>query len=98
MAAACGIAIVNLDSQVLFWNFLSMAMRGCGLFLPLTFAIFYPRSVAKKWAYASIVVSTLVPVCLGLFFDVQADPLCIGLLISAAMMFVGYKRRWHPMP
>lgn len=97
MLLACFIAIVNLDSQVLFWNFLSMALRGCGVFLPLTFAIFYPRSVAKKWAYASIVISTVVPVGLGLIVDLPCDPLYLGLAISAVMMFIGYEKRWQPM-
>ena len=97
MAAACLIAIVNLDSQVLFWNFLSMSMRGCGVFLPLTLAIFSPRSVAKKWAFASIVVSTVVPVALGLAVPLPVDPLYIGLAISGMMMMAGYARRWRPV-
>ena len=97
MAAACLIAICNLDSQVLFWNFLSMAMRGCGVFLPLTFAIFYPRSIAKKWAYASIVASTIIPIALGLWVKLPVEPLYIGLAISAVMMVIGYQKRWHPM-
>lgn len=98
MAAACLIAIANLDSQVLFWSFLSMSMRGCGVFLPLTFAVFSPRSVAKKWAFASIVVSTIVPILLGLWADLPVEPLYIGLLISAAMMLIGYEKRWRPVP
>ena len=97
MAAACLVAIVNLDSQVLFWNFLSMSMRGCGVFLPLTLAIFSPRSIAKKWAVASIVVSTVVPVALGLAVPLPVDPLYIGLAISGMMMMAGYARRWRPV-
>ena len=96
MALACLIAIINLDSQVLFWSFLSMSMRGCGVFLPLTFAIFCPRSVAKKWAFASILVSTVVTVALGLLTELPVDPLYVGLAISAGMMFVGYEKRWQP--
>lgn len=96
MALACLIAIINLDSQVLFWSFLSMSMRGCGVFLPLTFAIFCPRSVAKKWAFASILVSTVVTVALGLLTELSVDPLYVGLAISAGMMFVGYEKRWQP--
>lgn len=96
MALACLIAIINLNSQVLFWSFLSMSMRGCGVFLPLTFAIFCPRSVAKKWAFASIVVSTVVTVALGILTELPVDPLYVGLAISAGMMFVGYEKRWQP--
>lgn len=96
MALACLIAIINLNSQVLFWSFLSMSMRGCGVFLPLTFAIFCPRSVARKWAFASIVVSTVVTVALGILTELPVDPLYVGLAISAGMMFVGYEKRWQP--
>ena len=30
-----------LDSLVLHWNYLSMALRGAGIFLPLTFIVFF---------------------------------------------------------
>ena len=98
MALACGIAIYNLDSQVLFWNYLSMAMRGCGVFLPLTIAIFSPRSIAKKWVYASIIISTVLPLALEPFVALPVSPLFVGLAISAVMLFVGYEKRWRPIP
>ena len=98
MALACSIAIYNLDSQVLFWNYLSMAMRGCGVFLPLTIAIFSPRSIAKKWVYASIIISTVLPLALETFVALPVSPLFVGLAISAVMLFVGYEKRWRPIP
>jgi SSS family solute:Na+ symporter len=33
------VAVMNKDSQVLLWNYMSMALRG-GIFLPLTLTIF----------------------------------------------------------
>ena len=37
----------HLDSSVLQWNYLSMALRGAGVFLPLTFVIFFKGRVGK---------------------------------------------------
>lgn len=41
MAAACVIAAMNRGTQVLFWNYLSMGLRGGGIFLPLTLSVFF---------------------------------------------------------
>lgn len=44
------IALANEGSQVLFWNFLSMALRSGGIFLPLSFAIFAPGTITAMSA------------------------------------------------
>ena len=38
----------HLDSSVLQWNYLSMALRGAGVFLPMTAVIFFKGMVGKK--------------------------------------------------
>ncbi len=38
----------HLDSSVLQWNYLSMALRGAGVFLPLTAVIFFKGMVGKN--------------------------------------------------
>lgn len=96
MAFACVIAILNMNSQVLFWNFLSMALRGCGVFIPLSVAIFLPRSINRDWAFASVLLSTLVPILLQAVVELPLPPLYFGLLISGIMTFIGYKKRWRP--
>ena len=42
---------MHLDSSVLEWNYLSMALRGSGIFLPLTFCIFFPGSARFNGAW-----------------------------------------------
>lgn len=52
----CAILFVfqHLDSSVLEWNYLSMALRGSGIFLPLTFAVFFPGRVRPSMGVAAI--------------------------------------------
>lgn len=52
----CAIMFVfrHLESSVLEWNYLSMALRGSGIFLPLTFAIFFPGRVRASMGVGAI--------------------------------------------
>ena len=56
MAAAAAIVFVffHLDSSVLEWNYLSMALRGSGIFLPLTFCVFFPHRVRASMGVAAM--------------------------------------------
>ena len=58
MFCACGFALLHQDSQILFWNYLSMALRGGGIFLPLSLAIFCPGRVGARRAVLSMLLST----------------------------------------
>lgn len=52
----CALVFVfyHLDSSVLEWNYLSMCLRGSGIFLPLTFAIFFPGRLRACLGVAAI--------------------------------------------
>ena len=56
LAAAAAIVFVffHLDSSVLEWNYLSMALRGSGIFLPLTFCVFFPHRVRSSMGVAAM--------------------------------------------
>ena len=56
MAAAAAIIFVffHLESSVLEWNYLSMALRGSGIFLPLTFCVFFPHRVRASMGVAAM--------------------------------------------
>ncbi len=83
--AACGFALANEGSQVLFWNYLSMALRGGGIFLPLTIAVFRPQAVAPHLALFSMLVSTGAAVAAA-GMHTSISPLFIGLGISAIIL------------
>ncbi len=86
-AIAAWIAATHLDSYVLDWNYMSMALRGAGIFLPLTLAIFAPKRLPAAWAVASMAASTLAAVAGRLVFDLPINPLFVGIAVSA--VFVG---------
>jgi len=87
---AIAIAIFNLDSEVLFWNYLSMALRGGGIFLPLTLAVFRPGCISKNWAVASMILSTAAAIATATVFPLPLSPLFVGLIVSALLLVMGY--------
>ncbi|MBP2651274.1 MAG: sss: transporter, solute:sodium symporter family [Firmicutes bacterium] len=86
---AAVIAILNLKSQVLFWNYMSMALRGGGVFLPLSLAIFAPGKLTAKWAIASMILSTAAAIGSKLIGALPIDPLFVGLTVSAGVIIIG---------
>ena len=76
----------NLRSLVLEWNFLSMGLRGAGIFLPFSLAVFCPGRLGKGsavWAMAAGTVMAFI----WKFIDPEGiDPLYAGLLVSACII------------
>ena len=79
---AAFIALANEGSQVLFWNFLSMALRSGGIFLPLSFAIFAPGTITAMSATLSMALSTVAALA-AVFLGAAGNPLFFGLAVSA---------------
>ena len=98
LVTICAIVFVffHLDSSVLEWNYLSMALRGSGIFLPLTFAVFFPGKVNRKFGIMAI-IGGIVVACLwkyiapwkinGLF-----PALACNLLFLVPGLFVNNKK------
>lgn len=86
---AAVIAILNEGSQILFWNYMSMALRGGGVFLPLSVAVFFPGSLHKGWVIASIVFSTCAAI-VATVIPSPVKPLFVGLAVSLIMLVPGY--------
>ena len=89
VVAACVMAIANMGMQVLILTYLSMALRGGGIFLPLTLAVFRPKCVAPRWALLSMVVSTAVAVLFSTVLKAPVNPLFIGLAVSVLLLIPG---------
>lgn len=88
------IAILNLKSQVLAWNYMSMALRGAGVFLPLSLAIFSPGRLTKNWAVASMIISTAAAISCAIF-HLPVDPLYAGLTVSTGTLVIGLIRSYR---
>ena len=87
--AACAFSLANEGSQVLFWNYLSMALRGGGIFLPLTVAVFRPHAVSARVALASMILSTSTAVAAAAMHT-SVSPLFIGLAVSVLTLVPGF--------
>lgn len=70
-------------------GFLSMGLRGSVVFLPLTFALWLPGKIKKKWAFASVVLAP-ISVILSKIFSLPIDPVFIGLFVSMGCFMIGY--------
>ncbi len=80
----------NLKSLVLEWNFLSMGLRGAGIFLPFSLAIFMPGRVKPLFAMLSIALGTGVTMGWKLIFPQGMDPLYAGLITSSFILCWGF--------
>ncbi len=92
MVLASAIAILNRGSEILFWNYLSMGLRGGGIFLPLTLAVFYPHRLSGKWAVYSMAGSTAAAI-LAALLNAPIDPLFIGLAVSFLLILPGLGKK-----
>ncbi|MDC7786791.1 sodium:solute symporter family protein [Rhodoplanes sp. TEM] len=86
------IALSALDSYVLDWNYMSMALRGAAVFLPLSLAVFCPGRLSAPWAIASMIGSTAAAVAVRLVVPLPINPLMTGLAVSAGVVGIGLLR------
>ncbi|MCL1975278.1 MAG: sodium:solute symporter family protein [Firmicutes bacterium] len=79
----------NLKSVILAWGFLSMALRGAVLFVPMCAALFLRKRVKKQFIVASSVLG-LAAVIVGKFMlRGDIDPLFYGIAVSAFTVILG---------
>lgn len=90
------LAILYRGSQVLFWNYLSMGLRGGGIFLPMTLAVFFPGHLEKKWALISMGASTATALAAA-FLPLSLNPLFTGLFTAFIFLLPGlhHKKQSH---
>lgn len=93
IAMASAVAMANLETEVLFWNYLSMALRGGGIFLPLTIAVFWPGLLSRKWVLSSMFLSTAASVLAASVIPLPVPPLFAGLFVSGGLTALGILSR-----
>jgi len=82
------VAVETTNYDVLRWSYLAMALRGCGVFLPMTLAIFAPGRLASGWAIASMAGGGLAATAAGAFPD-AVNPMIAGMGVNLAIVAVG---------
>ena len=89
MGVAVMLVMFNLDSLILKWAFLSMALRGTVAFLPLFFILILRHGVPKKAGGIAIVAAPVITIAAAVSGVVPVDPLYIGLSVGLAIFIVG---------
>ncbi len=80
--AAFFFTMSTLHVLILTLAFISMALRGVTVFLPLLGAIFYSHRIPPASARNAVIVAPAASLCWALFLPDFLDPIYIGLLIS----------------
>lgn len=75
---------LNMDSLILKWGFLSMALRGTVIFVPLLFAIIFKEKVCEKSGLISMVVAPILTI-LAAILKLPIEPLYVGIITSLAI-------------
>ena len=93
---ACLLAIVftnfNLESNALDWSYLSMALRGSGIFLPLTFCVFFPGRVRPAYGLMSMAAGIFVGLTWKYIGISGVHPLIPALTLNAVFLLIGMWR------
>jgi solute:Na+ symporter, SSS family len=86
---AMEIALTNADTYVLDWNYISMALRGAAIFVPMSLAIFWPRHLPASWAVLSMAASIAVAIAARFTLGASVQPLFPGLAVSLTVVAIG---------
>ncbi len=91
LISACAACFVlhNLNTLVLDWNFLSMALRGAGVFAPLTLAVLWPGRIRPHAAIWSMLAGIAASLAWSLLIPGYGNPLLPGLGLSLVVMLAG---------
>ncbi|MCF6465561.1 sodium:solute symporter family protein [Clostridium sp. Cult2] len=87
-ALALLMLFTNADSLILKWGFLSMALRGTTVFIPLLAAIFFKDRVSEKAGLIAIIVAPISTILWEIFGMSNIDSLYIGILASILMLVI----------
>ena len=83
------VVFYNSDSYVLDWTYLSMALRGAGIFLPLTFAVIFKNKVPAKAGLLSMLAGIFVALTWRLFFPEAKETLFPSLAFNLLFLLPG---------
>ena len=87
--AAMIFVFMHLDSSVLEWNYLSMALRGSGIFLPLTFCIFFPGRVRASMGVAAMGAGIFAALFWKHISSIEVNSLLPALCYNLIFLVIG---------
>ncbi len=89
LLGALALVVLNLDSAIMQWSFLSMGLRGATLCLPLLAATRFGERTTRSGGALSICTAPVVVIAAGIM-GIGLPPLFLGLLVSLVAMLVGF--------
>ena len=81
--------LVNPDSLILNWTFLSMGLRGAVCFAPLCATLFFPGRVSAHFALISMLAAPVGMVLGKILLPAGLDPLFPGIAASLCVLLLG---------
>ncbi|MCR4432082.1 MAG: sodium:solute symporter family protein [Tepidanaerobacteraceae bacterium] len=85
----------NIKSMILNWNFMSMGLRGAGIFIPLCAALFFKGRVNKNFAILSMIMGPLSMLAGKNLLPKNVDPLFLGIAVNFIIILMGLA--WETM-
>ena len=86
------ICIGPIGDVILNFAFMSMALRGTVLIMPLIGALWLPGKINHRWVFAAVIISPLLVLILGVLNCLPFDPLFLGVLASFVLCAAGYQK------
>ena len=84
---------LNIHTLMFFWNYLSMNLRGAGIFFPYMFALFVSRKVKPLYGVLSMLVATVTALVLSAFYSSMSYTLFPAMLVSLIICILGLQKR-----
>lgn len=84
---------LNIHTLMFFWNYLSMNLRGAGIFFPYMFALFVSRKVKPVYGVLSMLVATVTALVLSAFYSSMSYTLFPAMLVSLIICILGLQKR-----
>ena len=91
LLAAAVIASTLPGATINDFGFMSMGLRGAGVFLPISCALFLPGRIRPKYVMAAMVAGPVV-VLISKLLGTSIDPLFFGVGAAALIMLCGFRR------
>jgi len=85
----------NTNSLILKWAFLSMAIRGVTVFLPLFGAVFFKKYMDRGAGTIAVSVAPTAAVIWAVLGYETIQPLYLGLILSFVILFAGFLKKYH---
>ncbi len=79
----------NANSLILKWAFLSMALRGVTVFLPLLGAVFLKKHMSSAAGTLAVSAAPAFAILWAFIFPNSIDPLYVGMLLSFIILISG---------